>query len=207
MGSFDVLQRTSDGMFCATELLKQWNRNSGDKKEITKFFDNANTSEFISALISEENLNTQNSAYLKTRGKNGGTWMHPYLFVKFAMWLNPRFEVKVIKFVYDQLIQYRNEAGDTYRDMCAAIASISEKKEVSSNIQIVAKSINIIIFGKHQREARNKMAEEASMKELLNLQMKIAELISFGFIKDFSGLKEYIKAVWNKKYLPKELAS
>ena len=66
MGDFDVIQRTSDGMFNATMLLKQWNEMSGDKKEITKFFENENTKEFISALISEENLNTQNSAYLKS---------------------------------------------------------------------------------------------------------------------------------------------
>lgn len=40
--------------------------------------------------------------------------MHPILFVKFAMWLNPRFEVQVIKFVYDQMLKYRNDAGDAY---------------------------------------------------------------------------------------------
>lgn len=115
MGSFLVEQRTKDSMFNATNLLKQWNEASGEKKEITKFFDNDNTKEFISALMEEEKLNTQNSAYLKARGKNGGTWMHPILFVKFAMWLNPRFEVQVIKFVYDQMLKYRNDAGDALK--------------------------------------------------------------------------------------------
>ena len=115
MGQFQVQQRTKDGMFNATALMKQWNESSGDKKEVTKFFENENTKAFISALMEEEKLNTQNSAYLKSRGKNGGTWMHPILFVKFAMWLNPRFEVKVIKFVYDEMIKYRNESGDAYK--------------------------------------------------------------------------------------------
>ena len=96
MGKFNVIQRTKDGMFNATDLLRQWNTSSGEKKEIYKFFDNENTRQFVEALILEENLNTQNSAYLKSRGKNGGTWMHPILFIKFAMWLNPRFEVQVI---------------------------------------------------------------------------------------------------------------
>lgn len=118
MGCFSVEQRTKDGMFNATALLKQWNESAGEKKEIKKFFENQNTKEFISALIEEENLNGEKSAYLTSRGKyNGGTWMHPILFVKFAMWLNPRFEVKVIKFIYDQMIAYRNEAGDAYREL------------------------------------------------------------------------------------------
>lgn len=62
-------------MFNATALLKQWNESAGEKKEIQKFFENQNTKEFISALIEEENLNGEKSAYLTSRGKyNGGTW-------------------------------------------------------------------------------------------------------------------------------------
>ena len=78
MGKFNVTQRTKDGFFCATDLLKQWNsqenlntQNSGylKKKDLDDFFSNKNTKEFIEALLIEENLNTQNSAYLKSRGK------------------------------------------------------------------------------------------------------------------------------------------
>lgn len=53
MGCFSVEQRTKDGMFNATALLKQWNESAGEKKEIKKFFENQNTKEFISALIEE----------------------------------------------------------------------------------------------------------------------------------------------------------
>lgn len=80
MGCFSVEQRTKAAIFNATALLRQWNESTGERKEISKFFENANTKEFISALLEEENLNTQNSAYLKSRGRNGGTWMHPILF-------------------------------------------------------------------------------------------------------------------------------
>lgn len=120
MGDFDVLQRTSDGMFNATSLLKQWNEYSGLKKDVAHYFENSSTKEFINALISEENFNSRNSVYLKSRGKyNGGTWMHPLLFIDFAMWLNPSFKIKVLRFVYDQLIEYRNEAGNAYKEMVA----------------------------------------------------------------------------------------
>lgn len=49
-------------MFNATNLLKQWNEASGEKKEITKNFDNDSTKMFVSALMEEENLHTQKTA-------------------------------------------------------------------------------------------------------------------------------------------------
>lgn len=88
MGDFKVSQRTKDGFFCATSLLAQWNEKSGMKKEVSKFFEIQSTSELVKIIMMRENLNTQDSTYLKTRGKNGGTWMHPILFIDFAMWLN-----------------------------------------------------------------------------------------------------------------------
>lgn len=205
MGDFDVLQRTSDGMFNATVLLKQWNTNSGQSKEVTKFFENGNTKEFITALMSEENLNTQNSAYLTTRGKNGGTWMHPILFVKFAMWLNPSFEVKVIKFVYDQLIEYRNEAGNAYKEMSSSISKIVQRSFLPMAIQNIAKAINHIVFGTHQSEIRNKQAEESKMKELFELERDVSKAINRGLIKSYDSLVEYLRDVWREKWQPKEL--
>ena len=103
----------------------------------------------------------------------------------------------VIKFVYDQLIQYRIEAGDTYREMAAGIASISKKQEITHNITSIAKAINIIVYGKHQREIRNKEAEEQSMRDLVKLQIKVAELIKEGFIKSYDALINYLRRIWD----------
>lgn len=48
MGEFVVEQRTKDGFFNATGLLRQWNAKSGAKKEVTKFLDLESTSELVS---------------------------------------------------------------------------------------------------------------------------------------------------------------
>lgn len=110
MGEFKVTQRTKDGFFNATDLLKQWNNAGlGNQKEMKHYFENKSTGEFIKALISEEDLHGKNSAYVKSkasRGENAGTWMHPLLFIDFAMWLNPSFKVKVLKFVYGEMIKF-----------------------------------------------------------------------------------------------------
>lgn len=39
-----------------------------------------------------ENLNTPLEVYLKTRGRNGGTWMHSYLFIDLSIGDNQRDE-------------------------------------------------------------------------------------------------------------------
>lgn len=209
MGDFSVYQRTGDGFFNATTLLKQWNTQSGMKKEMKDYFVNHSTQEFINVIVEKENLHMGNSPYVKSRasrGVNSGTWMHPLLFIDFAMWINPAFKYDVLKFVYDQLIQYRIEAGDTYREMAAGIASISKKQEITHNITSIAKAINIIVYGKHQREIRNKEAEEQSMRDLVKLQIKVAELIKEGFIKSYDALINYLRRIWVEKNQPAELS-
>lgn len=204
MGCFSVEQRTKDGMFNATSLLKQWNESAGENKEIKKFFENQNTKEFISALIEEENLNGEKSAYLKSRGKyNGGTWMHPILFVKFAMWLNPRFEVKVIKFIYDQMIAYRNEAGDAYRELSTAVAKIVTPNFMASAMRQTAEAINWCVFNQHETAIRNKHGEETKMRQLFELERKVASLIEEGFITKFDDMMEYLRNQWRKANVPK----
>lgn len=207
MGNFYVTQRTSDGMFNATELIKQWNDNSGMQKKLDHFFENNSTKDFIDAIISEENLNTRNSVYLKSRGKNGGTWMHPLLFIDFAMWLNPTFKVKVLKFVYDQLIAYRNEAGDTYKNMCSEIAKITPKDKLTAVIQSTARGINHIVYGDHERNIRNLQAEENLMLELVEMQKKVTMYIEDGVITNPSGILQLLRNTWRRKYEPKTLTA
>lgn len=204
MGEFDVIQRTSDGMFNATTLLKAWNNHSGQKKDVAHYFENNATEEFVSAILSEESFNSRNSVYLKSRGKyNGGTWMHPLLFIDFAMWLNPTFKVKVLRFVYDQLIQYRNDAGDSYKEMASAICKIVPKGEQAKAIKEISMANNHIIYGTHEREIRNKQAEEGKIKQLDELQTDITKLISDGFISNYSSLLNYLRRKWTQKYQPK----
>lgn len=211
MGEFNVTQRTKDGFFCATELLRQWNEyanlNRGNsphlkQKDLKEFFYNKNTKEFIDALLEEEKLSTKNLAYLKLRGKSGGTWMHPVLFVKFAMWLNPRFEVQVIKFVYDEMIKYRNEAGDAYNKLGSAVSKIVRKDFMPQAMQKVEEALNWIVFNEHERNIRNQYGEEKKQRELYELERKVADLINEGFIKSYDQMITYLKNVYRHKYLP-----
>lgn len=203
MGDFVVQQRTKDGMFNATALIAQWNASSGEKKEVTKFFENDGAQQFIKALMEEENLHTQNSAYVKSKARadrGGGTWMHPYLFVKFAMWLNPRFEVKVIKFVYDEMIKYRNEAGDAYKYLSAAVATLVEKAFIGGAMTQISKGINYCVFGDHRKMIRNERGDEAAQRALYEFERKLGDLINEGFLTSYDGVMNYLRDVWKRKF-------
>ena len=194
MGNFDVTQRTKDGFFNATELIKQWNTFSGQKKEVSKFFELENTKEFIEILISEENLNTQDSAYLKSRGKYGGTWMTPILFIKFAMWLNTKFEIKVIKFVYDNLIAFRHDAGDNYNGLTSAVQRFN-----SIDYPQLAKALNYIVFNDHETGIRQKATQE-QLKDLTDVQKKLKFIVDMGYVKTFDELINEMRRMWNLKW-------
>lgn len=198
LGNYEVLQRTKDGMFNATSLLKQWNSENNKRKKLDHFFENQSTQEFIETLMESDNLHTRNSVYVKSRasrGDNAGTWMHPYLFIDFAMWLNPKLKLSVIKFVSDQLIKFRHEAGDKYK-----ILSAAGQKLIGYKYQEVAKALQWIVFNKTDKETRQNASLE-QLKELAEIQNKLAFAIDMGYIKSYRMLISELKEIYRKKYV------
>lgn len=202
MGNFNVIQRTKDGMFNATDLLKQWNNQSCSERKMDNFFASHKTNEFINTIIEREKLNTPKMVYLKTRGKKGGTWMHPMLFIDFAMWINPEFKYDVIKFVHDEMIRYRNEAGDAYRELSSAVMKIVPNDFMPKAMRKIGEALNWIIFNGHERLLRNKHGDESKQRELWQLEKKIADLINEGFITSYDPLINYLRKLYNKKNNP-----
>lgn len=202
MGDFDVFQRTKDGMFNATTLLKQWNENTGSQKQMIHFTENKNTEEFVKVLISKEDLKERNSVLIQSRGKNGGTWMHPFLFIDFAMWINPEFKYDVIKFVYDELIKYRVDAGIEYKEVGRVISSIVDKSFIATAMSNVSKAINHIVFGGHESGIRNKQGCESKMRKLLDIEKNIVMLIDCGFVNSYDQLMNYLRKEWVKRWQP-----
>lgn len=197
MGDFEVIQRSKDSMFNATALLKQWNEYSGMKKEVRDFFSNKQTSEFIEVLVEEENLDTGNVPYVKSRasrGKNAGTWMHPFLFIKFAMWLNPRFEYQVIKFVYDELVKHRHAAGDNYKMLCCSLSKFPEV-----DYRELGKMLNHVVFGIHEKALRNKATPE-QQEDLQQLERDLSNYIDMGFITTYDQFKNILRDEYNKRH-------
>lgn len=203
LANFKVEQRTKDGYFNLTGLLKSWNEVNDSKKELKDYFDNKATQEFIKALADEENLHGEKSPYVKSKARadrGGGTWGHPLLFIDFAMWLNPTFKVKVLKFVSDQMLSYRNEAGEAYKALASAVSRIVPKNTIREYMETIAKGLNWIIVGRHEKMIRNEYGTEEKQKEYFELERQLAMLINDGFLKTGKEVVEYLRDKFKKKY-------
>ena len=208
MGDFEVIQRTKDGMFNASSLIKQWNTAAKMKKNINHFEELSSTKEFIQELENQVIRNSvlpDSQVLIKTRSKTnnrgvkepGEVWMHPYLFIDFAMWLNPKFKLQVIKFIHDQLIEFRHLAGDNYKSLSGAVAKFSSNNP--DVYQTIAKMLNYIVFGKHESGIRQ-FASSHQLKELSGLQEKAAFLIEMGYVETFDQLRNALRKIYRKKH-------
>ena len=203
----EILQRTKDGFFFATSLLDVYNLNSQSQKRFKDFWENKGTKDFIQELENEIVLNRENVAHLKThettRGRyGGGTWMHPYLFMKFAMWLSPKFELQVIKWVYDNLIDVRIEAGSHYKEMTKALMEYHERNpnETKSPLmyQEEANMINLLTYRTRQKDKRNELSE--SELKLMNFLQKV----NIGLINQDKPFHERRKYLFDNLNLMKQ---
>lgn len=135
-----------------------------------------------------------------SRGHNGGTWMHPLLFIKFAMWLNPRFEVKVLKFVRDKMLEYRDEAGEAYKALSSAVARIVPDCRMRAVMTTVAKGINYVLWNVHSNGERNLHATDGEMRRLHEYERHLAATIDDGFIRSEGGLVAHLRRQWGRKW-------
>jgi len=86
------------------------------EKQLASYFSIDSTTELINAICAEEGIESSDVKKAK-KGKDGGTWIHPILFVDMAMWYSPAFKVSVLKWVADGLLDVRNDSGDSFKKM------------------------------------------------------------------------------------------
>jgi hypothetical protein len=179
---FPIYQRISDGKFNLTEIVKEYNRQYGKQKDLKEFISNKSTLEFAETIVKREIPNGGNSPYLEvldnhgyssyvlqaTRGKYGGTWAHPLLFLDGMMWLSPDFKYDALKMVQDKLIQFRHSSGDKYLDMTPAIdtwyrRNNNGKETPKETYAQFATLIKFVVFG---RMVQHSMWQKCSEDDL-----------------------------------------
>lgn len=191
-----IRQNHKTGMFNANDLLESYNQDSRRHKRIDKYVSTKTTKEYIQVIREQlaKKSNTTKTGYLEfplaqavpesdvlrsNRGSvNGGTWMHPYLFLDFAMWLSPEFKYQCMVWLHDKLIKFRDEAGDTFKEI---------NQELGEQRQMVyieeARMINELAFGSSRGGQRN-LATEEQLSMLQRLQKADIKLIKKGLTFD-----------------------
>lgn len=121
---YEVRQNHKTEMLNANDLHKAGNairKLSGmSQKQIGSYFDLGSTTELIKELCIIDGLKLDD-VKKSSRGKGGGTWIHPILFIDMAMWYSPELKVRVLKWVQDGLLMARDNSGDSYKLMSSSL--------------------------------------------------------------------------------------
>lgn len=115
--NLDIRQNHLTQMLNANDLFAAYRMTDPNtSKSVVRFMDNESTKSFVEHLIQTEGV-PANLVVSSKRGSNGGTWMHPYLFLDFAMWLSVDFKLIAIKWIHDNLCSLRDTAGDDFKEL------------------------------------------------------------------------------------------
>jgi len=140
----EISQKSKSEFFSATDLVKAGNKwrmlNGLQAFNDSHFFSKKETKEFMASLESK----FKEPVRIIARGRGTHTWIHPYLFIDMALAINPELKIEVYGWLFDYLIKYRNESGDSYKRMAGALyTNQGNKQAFPGYIQGVAKKIKI----------------------------------------------------------------
>lgn len=141
-------------MVNATEMGKIFNKRAKD------FLKLDTTRDYMLALSEGENLPLEEISKTIYGGKNAGTWMHRQLALKFAGWLNPRFEVWVFGVI--EKIMF----GDNLR-----VRSNQEQLQIITNrIKEIDQTASVIMKERYQL-TKKREGLEADTYDALGLRL------------------------------------
>lgn len=136
-----VRQNSKTGFFCANDVVAAGNEYRAKNKmklfDFRSWIDSPSNKEFFSMLEQKEGkvIDTK-------KGKNGGTWVHPFIMIDLALSINPELKIETYKWIYDELIQYRIYSCDSYKKMCGYLYENSTNK--STFHRSIGKTADII---------------------------------------------------------------
>ncbi len=139
-----ITQKSKSEFFSATDLSKigtKWRRaNNLSDFNLSSYLSQKGTKEFIIEL--EKKIGEK--VVIKNRGRGVHTWVHPYLFIDIALAISPSLKIEAYEWLFDSLIKYRNDSGDSYKKMCGALyLRATDKKNFHKNIVKVADYIKV----------------------------------------------------------------
>ena len=117
----EISQKSKSEFLSATDIAKAGNAyrlsKGGTLFTLNNYWKLQSTQDFIATLESEFNEKVKSSE--KGRGKH--TWVHPILAIDIALAIDPMLKLEVYKWMYDLLLKYRNDSGDSYKKMVGAL--------------------------------------------------------------------------------------
>ncbi len=139
----EIRQKSKTEFFCASDLVNAGNRwrltNGKSVFNYSMWLKNDNTQTFIEELEKEFG-----KVIIKGNAKNSPSWVHPFLAIDLALAISPELKIAAYKWLYDSLLKYRNQSGDSYKKMCGALfLTQTNKVNFTRDIQEIAQKIKV----------------------------------------------------------------
>ena len=159
----EISQKSKSEFFSATDLVRAgnaWRIKEGMQPfDMRAWFQQKSTKEFIAELDK-----TFGKVKISGRGRGNHTWVHPFLFIDMALAISPKLKIEVYSWLYDHLLKYRNNSGDSYKKMAGAIyLYIDNKSEFKSLLKETARRIKSSIKVKDWETATEDQLRQRDM--------------------------------------------
>jgi len=124
------------------------------------------------------------------KGVNGGTWVHLRVLIDAAMYLDANFKNEVIKtFVDSRILQMRDDSGDNFIELNAAIALKAE--EVLGKPSHKGHYIQIAKIIKERLGIEDwNLAPSEALSERTRIERTMCSMLDCGVIDSWAKLKE-----------------
>lgn len=186
----EVRQDHKTGFFCVNDLTSIANskRKSLGMPEARwdRYLRTDKTKEFLKTVMDSEEIVDIIKA---TRGRGSSTWVHPLVFFDYAMWLSPEFKVAVYKWLYDNLTVFRDDSGDSYKEMVSVLAKTQRYSPSDCGVIIpklaraIKRDIGVEEWNKATPEQLKKR-DEIHKSMILALKMGVDPERAYKTIKD-----------------------
>lgn len=123
-----VKQKSKEEFFSATDLIMAGNKwrinNNLSIFNLNEYLRLPSTVEFIKELSAK-----YGEVYQARKGRAKDAWVHPYLFLDIALAISPTLKIEVYEWIFDNLLKYRNDSGDSYKKMSGFLMAHTKNKQ------------------------------------------------------------------------------
>lgn len=186
-----VNQRQIDGYVKTNQLCEAHRVKTGERKDPSEWLSNKSSKAVIEKLSAVTGIPVTALTEVKQGGKYQGTWIHPRLAVRFAMWLSEDFSLQVEDWIHEWLSTAHNPIQlEADADRVSMRDEVKDKKRLELTGQVKAFLVKAgvydpksketgIFFGRVHNEVNLVLTAEkaASMRARLELHLgkKVSE--------------------------------
>ena len=160
---------------------------------ITHFVQSKATQEFIAECMDAQSIPYEDVVRTTGRGKAARTEASLHFMIYAAQYLSIKFHYQVIDtFIKDRLLEWRNDSGDQFIALNAAIDAYLPDRQGKDNKGVfiqVAKRLKAKIL---QDGVKWNDASHQQLEDRTKMERSLVQFLQLGMVRDYEHLKELI---------------